>query len=73
MSLKATTATSFSAAYGDNAPTRRERGEDRSPRLDPVRRNAIARGMRFGHAAVAYTNCNKLARAPQKPSFDICA
>lgn len=73
MSLKATPAALFSAAYGDSAHTRRKRGEDRSTQLDPVRRKAIARGMRFGCAAVAYTKCNKLVRPPQKSSFDICA
>ena len=40
---------------------------------EAARRRTIARGIRFGHAALAYTHCQKLARPPLTPRFDISA
>ena len=40
---------------------------------EAARRRAIARGIRFGHAAVAYSSCKKLERPARAPRFDVCA
>ena len=37
------------------------------------RRRAIARGIRFGHAAIAYTRCRKLETPALTPNFDVSA